>query len=184
MLVAIGLAMDSAAVSMAGGASARLKNAAGLARIALIAGVMFGTAQAGMLAIGWLGRTGLKNFIKDIDHWVAFFLLGVVGCRMIIEAMSGRGEKRADLLDMRLLVALSIATSIDALIVGIGLGFANGTILLSAMIVGVVTFALSSFSAFVGGTTHTHLGKSFEVIGGMILIGIGTNTLITHLAGG
>jgi len=181
MLIGIGLAMDACAVSIAGGANTKKKG--GMLRPAILAGVFFGIFQFGMLFIGGLGGESLRAFVSGIDHWVAFGLLAFIGGKMVIEALREPEERKVDLLDGRMLLLLALATSIDALGVGVGLAFAGDSLLSSAAVVGITTAAISAASVFVGHRYGSHIGNRMEIIGGMILIAIGANILQSHLFG-
>lgn len=176
LLIAIGLAMDAFAVSISCGLAvkqSRLNNA-------LKIGIFFGGFQAGMPVIGWLLGVRLRNFICSVDHWIAFGLLLLIGCRMIYEAFKSR-EKKMDFLDTHVLLLLSVATSIDALAVGVSFAFLDIFIVTPIIVIGIVTFILS----FSGVFTATKFGQFFknkiEIAGGLILIGIGIKILVEHL---
>lgn len=176
--VGIGLAMDASAVSMTGGMNSKKGN---LGRAALLAALFFGGFQAMMLFIGGIGGTGLKEMVSGIDHWIAFGLLSVVGGKMLLESRHMGRDKRVDLLDARLLLVLAIATSIDALAVGVGVAFADHTLLDTAIIVGAVTAAICFVSVYLGSRYGVALEGKAEAFGGIVLILIGLNILQSHL---
>ena len=179
LLIAVGLAMDSFSVSITSGLyleSPRIEDA-------LKVGAFFGFFQAFMPLIGWLGALTLIDLISGFDHWVAFFLLLLIGCKMIYEsAMRKNGSLRNNMLNGIVLLTLSIATSIDALAVGISLAFLRFSIFFSVIIIGVVTFILSFFGLYLGSHGGKLLGRKIEIIGGVILILIGIKILLEHLS--
>ena len=178
LLIAVGLAMDAFAVSISCGISmVKLRF-----RSALRISLAFGLFQAVMPVIGYLAGLSIRDLIQSVDHWIAFSLLAFIGCKMIYESlfMDGNG-KRVDADDLMTLLFLSIATSIDALAVGISLSLLKVDILSPAIIIGVVTFLLS-YAGTVIGTRVGHLfERKMEVVGGLILIGIGIKILCEHL---
>jgi putative Mn2+ efflux pump MntP len=176
ILIGVGLAMDSSAVSMAGG----IGRTSRIVEAALLAGLLFGFFQALMLFIGGLGGEGLKDMVSGIDHWIAFLMLGIVGGKMLLESRS-KGDEKADLLDPRALLFLSFATSIDALAVGVGIAFAGDSLLETAVIVGATTAVISFFSVFIGKRYGAVLEGKAEALGGIVLIVIGLNILRTHI---
>ena len=180
ILIGIGVAMDSSAVSMAGGANTE-KNS--LVRAAVYAAFFFGLFQGGMLLLGGLGGEGAKDAVKDIDHWVAFGLLAAVGSKMLHEARHTCDGRKTDLLSPRLIVLLAFATSIDALAVGVGVAFADHALYETAAAVAATTAVISFFSVFAGERYGCGLGGKAEALGGVVLVLIGINILISHLAG-
>ena len=178
VLIAFGLAMDAFAVAVASGA------AMGELRVrhALRIGVSFGAFQAIMPVAGWLSGIVVRDFIAGIDHWIAFSLLCLIGSKMIYESTKMKpGDNKNDNLSLYVLLMLSVATSIDALVVGFGFALLDVSIVAPVVIIGVTTFVLS----FVGTVLGTRLGHIFEnkiqIVGGLILIGIGIKILIEHL---
>jgi putative Mn2+ efflux pump MntP len=178
LLISIALALDCFAVSLAAGiesGDARLRNAV---RIALA----FGAFQAGMPVIGWIAGRSVLDYISGFDHWVAFLLLSLIGLRMIREGISGDGEEKAIRLDTAALLVLSVATSIDALAVGVSFAFIDAGILVPCLIIGLTTFGISLAGAFLGEALAERAGKLMEILGGVVLIGIGIRILVTHMA--
>lgn len=176
--IALGLAMDAFAVSVASGLA--MKNVR--ARHALRISLSFGLFQAFMPVAGWLAGLALRDYITRIDHWLAFGILGFIGSKMIYEsAVIEKTEKRTDVLDTRVLLGLSIATSIDALAVGVTFAFLNIIIVTPVIIIGVVTFLMSYGGVCIGKTFGGFSGKKIEVLGGLILIAIGLKILLEHL---
>lgn len=180
VLIGIGLAMDSSAVSMAGGAN--LKGGR-LLRAAVLAALFFGLFQGGMLLAGGIGGEGLKAMVSEIDHWVAFGLLAIVGSRMLYESRHAQSGKAVELLDSRMLLLLAFATSIDALAVGVGVALADHSLYETASAVGLTTAAISFFSVFIGKAWGHSLEGKAEAFGGIVLILIGINILASHMAG-
>ena len=178
LLLALALAMDAFAVSVAG--SLRRRGSKALRR-ALPAALSFGLFQAVMPAFGWgLGRAA-------VDHWIAFGLLFFIGAKMVSEAVrapEGGPAAADDRLSLRLLLALSVATSVDAAAAGVSLALTGSGILRPALVVGLVTFALS----WVGGTFGAILGERggsrAEIAGGLVLIALGAKILVEHLSAG
>lgn len=176
ILISIGLAMDALAVSITSGSIMQKMHLRHMFRIALF----FGAFQAIMPIIGWLGGTLFTDYIKNVDHWIAFGLLAFIGSKMIKEALSENEDERFDPLNVYILFTLAVATSIDALAVGITFSVLSITIWTSATIIGVITFFISFIGVFVGKKLGDTLGSKMEIIGGIILISIGTKILIEH----
>ncbi len=178
IMIAIGLAMDCFAVSITRGATIKTLKINNALKI----GLFFGLFQAIMPLIGWLAGLGLKEFISDIDHWIAFGLLSFIGCKMIYESFKmDTKEKEGDPLNITVLVMLSVATSIDALAVGVTFAFLRVFITSALLIIGVVTFLFSFTGSYIGHKLGHFFENRIEIIGGLILIGIGTKILIGHL---
>lgn len=178
IIIALGLAMDSLAVSITSGLTLkkiRLRNALKIA-------IFFSLFQATMPIIGWLAGVNLGNFVSEIDHWIAFGLLTFIGSRIIYNSIYKKSSSQIiNPLKNSSLILLSIATSIDALIVGATFAFLNISILTAVIVIGVITFLLS-FSGVYIGTTFGHFSKKkIEILGGIILIGIGIKILLEHL---
>lgn len=178
LIIAIGLAMDAFAVSISSGLAIKKIRIGHAFRIAFF----FGAFQALMPVVGWLAGLGLKDFISAIDHWIAFILLSVIGGKMIYESTFLDEEKEEkDTLNIYILLVLSIATSIDALAVGLTLSFLNVDIASPAIIIGLVTFLLSFAGVYIGDRFGHFFESKIEILGGLILIGIGIKILIQHL---
>lgn len=176
--IAIGLAMDAFAVSITSGATIRTMRL----RHALLIASFFGAFQAFMPYIGWSIGQLARVLISNVDHWVAFALLAAVGGKMIYEARAERNEETVrDPLNIYVLFMLSIATSIDALAVGISLSFLDISILTPIVVIGLVTFVFSFAGTYIGDMFGHFFERKFEVLGGLILIGIGVKILIEHL---
>lgn len=178
LLIALGLAMDCFAVALGIGTCAAEKTM----RMVLRLSFHFGLFQGLMAFIGWLAGTRIVSLISNVDHWVAFSLLLWVGGRMVKESFSTEPKTRpGDATRGGSLVMLSIATSIDALAVGLSLAFVDGSIMTSSLIIGLVSFILSIAGYLLGSRLGHRFGKRMELLGGIILIVIGTRVLITHL---
>jgi putative Mn2+ efflux pump MntP len=177
-VIALGLAMDAFAVSITSGITLkdlRIRNAATIA-------LFFGSFQAFMPLIGWLAGLSARAIITGVDHWIAFGLLSLIGCKMIYEATKlGPDENKLDPLNILVLLFLAIATSIDALAVGLSLSFLKIAIVTPALIIGATTFLLSFFGVFLGNISGHFFENKIEIIGGLILIGIGIKIVIEHI---
>lgn len=141
----------------------------------------FGFFQFLMPLIGWIMGFGLEKFISTIDHWIAFILLAILGIKMIIESLKPVEERKIDIHSLKILIFLSIATSIDALIVGITFALLPVNIWFATAIIGVTTFLLSLISIYIGKKCGETWGKKAEIIGGLILILIGSKILLSHV---
>jgi putative Mn2+ efflux pump MntP len=178
LLIALALSADCFAVALSG--SIHLKTSS-MAPILRTAGT-FGAFQAIMPALGWLAGRTVVNFISGYDHWIAFTLLALVGGRMIWESFRHQDSKKSiDISKGILLVTLAIATSIDALAVGLTFAFLKINIIIACATIGVVAFGVTIVGFTLGKTVKTWLGKYAEVIGGIILIAIGLRILLTHI---
>lgn len=177
--IAIGLAMDALAVSAANGAMVshiRFRQAIPIA-------FSFGFFQAMMPVIGWAAGLTFNQYIKSVDHWVAFGLLFLIGGKMIWESFHKPKEQIKSCLHLPTLMLMSIATSIDALAVGLSFAMLETTIWFPVLVIGVVTFILSMIGIRVGKWVGPLFGKRVELLGGIVLIGIGIKILIEHLVG-
>ena len=178
VLIAFSLAMDSLSVSIAGG----LISEGFRIRDALKVAFSFGFFQAVMPIIGWAAGLSVIDLIADFDHWLAFALLLIIGCRMIHESVCKRpDERRINIFNPYLLLVLSVATSIDALAAGLSLSLLEIQIFTPAAVTGFVTFLLSLLGLLVGKRSRNILLGKVEVIGGLILICLGIKILIEHL---
>jgi putative Mn2+ efflux pump MntP len=178
VLIALGLAMDAFAVSVGAGTGGRIVDLGSKLRLTF----HFGIFQAGMTVLGWLAGSTLARFIKGVDHWIALILLGYIGLNMIRTAL--RNTPEAHPLNPSkgaTMVILSVATSIDALAVGLSLAMLSYAILVPALAIGLVTFGLSTAGVLGGSRLGNKFGKRMEIIGGLILIGIGLRVLIADL---
>ena len=179
LLIALGVSMDAMAV--AGGIALRGAGARDLFKLALT----FGVFQFAMSLLGALGGTGITRHFGAFDHWIAFALLGAVGGKMIWEALSHEKDEAAvPVLTAVTLLTLGVATSVDALAVGLTLPTLGLNAWLATGLIGVVTFGLSLGGAWAGKRLGDRFGASFEVLGGVVLVGLGCKTLLEHLAQG
>ncbi|MBQ6240267.1 MAG: manganese efflux pump [Firmicutes bacterium] len=177
ILTAIGLAMDAFAVSICKGlALQKLK-----VRHMLLAGLYFGVFQALMPLIGYYLGSIFSGFIEKIDHWIAFVLLLWVGIGMIREAFSQKEEQEDADFGVRTMLILAVATSIDALAVGISFAVLSVQILLAVSLIGVITFAICFAGVWIGHVFGAKLNKGAEVLGGSVLILLGLKILLEHL---
>jgi manganese efflux pump family protein len=177
--IAVGLAMDAFAVSIAVGLNAQQVGLRMTVRLAW----HFGLFQALMPVIGWLAGLSVERWISGVDHWVAFVLLGAIGGHMVYQAVWGDEEERAakDRTRGASLVVLSVATSIDALAVGLSLALLGVEIWYPAAVIGVVAFVFTAVGLHLGRRFGARFGKRMEILGGIILIGIGIKILLDHL---
>lgn len=182
LLIALGLAMDAFAVSIASGATMKRLEM----RNALKMGLFFGAFQTFMPVIGWFAGIGMKTFISGWDHWLAFGLLSFVGGKMIYEALrqeQGEGCAAGCPFDTGALFLLALATSIDALAVGITFSVLSVSILVPVLVIGLVTFCLSVAGVQIGVKGGHFFEKKVEIAGGLILFLIGFKILLEHLLG-
>jgi len=179
-MVAIGLSMDAFAVSLCKGLCMKKLNY----RHAVIIAAFFGGFQAIMPLIGWLLGHQFDQYITKYDHWIAFALLSFIGVKMLIEAFREDDEapECTLLLDLKELVVLSVATSIDALAVGITFAFLRVFILPAISIIGLITFAICFAGVVVGNRFGVKYKSKAEMAGGFVLIFIGIKILIEHLS--
>lgn len=182
VLLGVGLAMDAFAVSICKGLKMRKVNKVHCLVIALF----FGGFQALMPTIGWLVGKQFERFITAFDHWIAFILLAVIGGKMVVDVLCEKEDNEVcpsveERLDIKELFLLAIATSIDALAVGITFAFLEVAILPAVTIIGVVTFVISAAGVFIGNIFGSRYKNRAELVGGIILILIGTKILLNHL---
>jgi putative Mn2+ efflux pump MntP len=177
ILVALSLAMDSFSVSITRGLATARKT---LFAEALIVGCFFGGFQAIMVFLGWAAGVNIVDFISGFDHWIAFGLLTVIGGRMIYESIKAESSKIVTSSGVVILLMLSIATSIDALAVGLSYSLLDISIVLPAISTGMITFSLSVSGVYLG----KRIGRWVEkigILGGLLLLGIGIRILTEHL---
>lgn len=174
-LIALSLNFDTFSVAIVEGAEANKPSLKQSLRI----GLFFGFGQALMALFGAIFGLGFKTIISIIDHWIAFFLLSIVGGKMIYE-IEKKG-KTSDLLCTQTLIGLVIATSIDALIIGITFAFLKQSILFSVIMIGFVSFIVSFIGYYLGEELRLIFRNKIKIIGGLILIAIGIKILIQHL---
>ena len=176
LLIAVGLAMDSLAVSISGGIVMRPFCMRQSLRLALTMGIF----QGGMTLLGWLMGVSFSSYITAFDHWIAFILLGFLGGKMIYESF-GEEETTISSFSTKTLLTLGVATSIDALAVGVSMAFLKTSIYFPAFIIGFVTFALSLIGVISGYRFGKIKGINVELFGGIILLAIEVKILIEHL---
>ena len=175
--LAVGLAMDAFAVSICKGLAMREK----VLKKGIIVGLWFGGFQALMPTIGFFLGTQFKDQITSIDHWIAFVLLGLIGINMVKEALSNDEEQADDSIAVKEMFMLAVATSIDALAVGITFAFLNVHIVSAASMIGVCTFLISFAGVKIGNIFGTKYKSKAELAGGIILILLGFKILFEHL---
>jgi putative Mn2+ efflux pump MntP len=179
-LIGIGLSMDCFAISLAVGTTTKTRLISAAAVIALC----FGAFQAGMTVIGWVAGASLIRLIAAYDHWVAFVLLAIVGGKMIGEGWrGGDDEARIEAIQIVPVIVLSVATSIDALAVGVSFGVLRAAVLIPAFIIGLVCCMISGAGVLLGERLGDLLGNRMEIIGGLILILIGIKILAEPVLG-
>jgi len=178
VFIALALAMDACAVAISYGVAMKELRVRAAFRIAFA----FGSFQAFMPVVGYMAGLGVRRFIQDYDHWVAFGLLAVIGIKMISESFSLDGAKRSTDADhIPTLLLLSVATSIDALAVGMSLSLLKVDIIQPALVIGAVTFAVSYLGTVLGTMVGHLFERKMEFAGGLILIAIGLKILYEHL---
>lgn len=177
-VLAVGLAMDAFAVSVASGIAMKNVRVGHAFRMA----AAFGLFQAIMPALGWASGRALQQVLSGVDHWIAFGLLSFVGGKMIYEATRlEEAEEPANPFALRTLLVLAVATSIDAFAVGVTFVMIGASIVTPAFIIGAVTFALCLAGVYIGERIGHFFEKKIEIAGGLVLIGIGLKILIDHL---
>ena len=177
LTLAVGLAMDAFAVSICKGLAMREK----VLKKGIIVGLWFGGFQALMPTIGFFLGTQFKDQITSIDHWIAFVILGLIGINMVKEALSNDEEQADDSIAVKEMFMLAVATSIDALAVGITFAFLNVHIVSAASMIGVCTFLISFAGVKIGNIFGTKYKSKAELAGGIILILLGFKILFEHL---
>ena len=176
LILAVGLSMDAFAVSICKGLSVKKLKP----RHCVISGLYFGGFQAGMPLLGWLLGKQFETLIKSVDHWIAFALLCIIGANMIRESFGDPDELNA-LFSPRTMLPLAVATSIDALAVGVTFAFLDVDILSAVLIIGCTTFLFSAAGVKIGHIFGTKFKSKAELLGGIVLIAIGIKILIEHL---
>lgn len=176
-ILAVGLSMDAFAVSICKGLSMQKVTI----KKYLTIGLYFGIFQAGMPILGYALGVQFKDYITSIDHWIAFILLGVIGINMIREAMNKEEDTCNDSLDTKTMLLLAIATSIDALAVGITFAFLSVDIVPAVSFIGITTFILSMIGIKIGHIFGEKFKAKAELAGGIILILMGLKILFEHL---
>jgi putative Mn2+ efflux pump MntP len=179
LVLAIGLSMDSFAVSVSCGLAEQNVSFTHAMKIAF----SFAFFQGMLPIVGWLMGTSIKIYVENIDHWIAFFLLAYLGGKMIYEGLTMPADKKeSDIYSFRHIMTLSIATSIDALVVGFSYALAaTEKIFGGALVIGGVTFFFSMLGIRIGKDVGGRFGSKVEILGGLILIGLGFKILIEHI---
>ena len=179
LLIAIGLSADCFTVAVGSSISNRTVSILSVLRVSL----SFGFFQALMPVLGWLLGQTIAELIASYDHWLAFTLLSIVGSRMIWQSFSKKDDhtEKSDISKGFLLIILSVATSIDALAVGLTFAFIEINIIPASLIIGFVAFILTGVGFALGKKIGHLIGKRAEVVGGIILIGIGFRILLSHI---
>ncbi len=181
--IAVGLAMDAFSVAVTDGIilnkTLKLRNAVKIA-------LFFGIFQFIMPCIGWGLGINFKVYIERFDHWIALILLGFIGGKMLYEGIrNGNAEEETvsdkNPLDNKVLTMLAVATSIDALAVGVTLAASDFPILTAASVIGVVAFVLSTVGVYIGNKFGDLFGNKADIVGGLVLVGIGIKILVEHL---
>lgn len=179
-MIGVGLSMDAFAASVCKGLNMRRMNIKNM----LVIGLFFGGFQALMPAVGWVLGKQFENYITSVDHWVAFALLVFIGGKMIYDVFEDKGEddygEKTDRVDVKEIFTLAIATSIDALTVGISFAFLQVDIVKAASVIGITTFLLSAAGVAVGNIFGAKYEKKATLAGGIILVLIGLKILLEH----
>ncbi len=176
IILSVALSMDAFAVALGLGAKQITINKS----LALKVGLLFGFFQGFMPLIGYFAGIGLSSFIEVIDHWVAFILLALIGGKMVYESFGEPVEEEIAIITNKILLLLAIATSIDAMAAGFTLTLMSTTIITSVLIIGLTTFIFSYGGVIIGSKGGAFLESKAELLGGIVLIGIGLKILIQH----
>ena len=177
LLTSFGLAMDAFVVSLGSGISIKKVTW----KDALIISLFFGGFQFLMPVLGWMAGLSFRELIESFDYWVAFILLAFIGIKMIYESFDDEDEEGTNFRSLSVLLTLAIATSIDALVVGLGFSMIQTPIFSSALIIGIITFLLSFSGVFLGKKFGHIFEKKAELVGGLVLISIGFKILLEHI---
>lgn len=176
-LTGIGLSMDAFATSICKGLSIKKYNL----KTSLIIGLYFGIFQSIMPLLGYILGTTFESLITELDHWISFLVLSIIGLNMIKESLSEESKTNNDKTNIKTMLPLAIATSIDALAIGITFSFLKVNIIKSIIIIGIITFILSFIGTIIGNKVGTKYEKHSQLFGGIILISIGLKILLEHL---
>ena len=176
-ILALGLSMDAFAVAICKGLAMPKLSFKNMA----IVGLWFGGFQALMPFLGYLLGSAFKVYIEGIDHWIAFFLLAIIGANMIKESFSKEDEKADASLSFKIMLTMAIATSIDALAAGITLILPGVSIITAVCFIGVITFTTSALGVKIGNVFGAKYKSKAELAGGLILILLGLKLLLEHL---
>lgn len=176
-LTAVGLSMDAFAVSVCKGLAMKKLSW----NKAAVIGLWFGGFQALMPALGYILGKRFERYVTAIDHWIAFVLLALIGANMIKEALSAEEDKTDDSIDIKTMFLLAVATSIDALAVGITYAFLQVRIVPAVSFIGIITLVLSVIGVKIGNVFGLKYKTRAEILGGLILILMGLKILLEHL---
>lgn len=176
LILAVALSMDAFAVSLGLGA----KEARFDKWLAIKVGLFFGLFQGFMPLIGYLAGLGLANIIESVDHWVAFVLLALIGAKMVYESFGEPVEEEIAQITNKVLLLLAIATSIDAMAAGFTLTLMATSVVVSVLVIGLTTFIFSYVGVWFGTRGGAYLESKAELLGGIVLIGIGVKILVEH----
>jgi putative Mn2+ efflux pump MntP len=180
LAIAAAVAMDAFAVSISSGVVLRIMHI----RYALRIAAFLGGFQALMPFIGWSAGNWVRTYVAAFDHWIAFLLLLLVGVKMIYESRKDEASRAGlDPTNIYILFVLAIATSIDALAVGVSLSFLRIAIVVPVLVIGIVTFVMCFLGAYLGTMSGHLFGRKVEALGGLVLIGIGLKIVIEHTLG-
>ena len=178
VILGIGLSMDCFAVALAIGTTTKTR----LIYAAAIIAACFGIFQMGMTLAGWLAGSTLVEFISTYDHWIAFLLLAIIGVKMIMEGILGEEDKtHIEAIRFVPVIVLSVATSVDALAAGVSFGVLQSAVLIPAIIIGAIAFIVSFAGVMLGERLEVILSNKAEIVGGLILILIGTRILVQSI---
>lgn len=179
ILIAIGLSFDTFAVSVSSGLILKEIDFFKATRIA----ITFALFQAAMPLIGWLAGSEIKEYARNFDHWIAFGILALLGVKMIYESLkSDPGARTLNPLELKVMIGMAVATSIDALVVGFSFALLDYKILISVGIIGAVTYIVAMLGMLFGKKIGARMGRRMEILGGMMLFLIGLKILIEHLS--
>lgn len=176
LLIAVGLSFDSFAVSISCGLMVKEIKFFQAFRFAFTLALF----QSLMPVFGWLLGYSIKEYVEAFGHWIAFILLVIIAIRMIFSSLKKNGREKTNPLEIKAMIGLALATSIDALVIGVGLAFLNLNILLIIFTIGAVTFIISMLGVLFGKKAGGKFGKKMEIVGAVILIIIGLKILLQH----
>ena len=176
IVIAVGLSMDAFAVSICKGLSVRRLRP----RHNIICGLYFGGFQALMPVLGWLLGRQFEALIKNVDHWIAFVLLALIGANMIREAVKNEEENLNDSFSPKTMLPLAVATSIDALAVGVTFAFLDVMIVPAVSIIGVTTFIFSAAGVKIGNVFGAKYKSKAELVGGIVLVAMGIKIVMVY----
>ncbi len=177
IMIGAGLAMDAFAASLVRGLHMKKFDI----KEALFVSLTFGGFQAAMPVLGWIMGSALRQYIESVDHWIAFAMLSVIGGKMIWDAISEKDDAPNKSTGVKDTLLMAVATSIDALAVGVSLSFLQVDMVSSALIIGLVTFVICLCGVGIGHLVGSKFRKGSEILGGVVLICIGLKILLEHL---